>query len=179
MCLTLQFNPELKKEDMKDITVNNVVSKHWDCGWTFFLPSVLVHFVFQMPCVCTVSPLARLCERIKVCWEAWLGPPLFEEPAAPVPLPQYSGMSPLRLGLWVQTGSSCNISENEGGELCYRKSSTTSTRQSITSYFRIVQGWWRDGSYSTTRFVCMGGKQFNSCNFFSTTGILSNPCLSC
>jgi len=89
-----------------------------------------------MPCVYTVSSISTSMRvhEIHVCWEAWLGPSLFEEPEAPAPLPQDSGMSPLRLGLWVQTGSSCNISENEAGELCYGK---TSTGQSITSYGHI------------------------------------------
>lgn len=139
-CLTLQFNPELKKKDMKDITVNNVASKHWDCGGKSFPLIGFGSFCFPYAlCLHSFSISTSMwAHKIHVCWETWLGPPLFEEPAAPAPLPQDSGMSPLRLGLWVHTGSSCNISENEARELCYGKSSTTSTRQSITAYRPIT-----------------------------------------
>lgn len=103
-------------------------------GENFSSHRFLVHSVSQMPCVYTVSSISTSiwAHEIHVCWEAWLGPSLFE---APAPLTQDSGMNPLRLGLWVQTGSSCNVSENEAGELCYGKSST---RQSITSYGHVT-----------------------------------------
>lgn len=69
-CLPLhQVFQSRAKEDMKDVTVNNVACKHWDCGWNISSHWFFLHFVFQMHLFTGFFffPLACLCEHVRCC----------------------------------------------------------------------------------------------------------------